>query len=161
MVVNESLFLPDVLEGITLEATRKGLSAIRFGRRSSPDQPGSVVLTAERQLREYFAGERSEFEISLDLAGTAFQMEVWTALTKIPYAATRSYKEIAQAVNRPKGFQAIGQANTRNPIAIIVPCHRVINADGSMGGYGGGLDRKRQLLELEQLHAQRFRQAAA
>ena len=86
---------------------------------------------------------------------------MWKALTAIPYARTASYRDIALAVDRPRGFQAIGQANTRNPIAIVVPCHRVINADGSMGGYGGGLDRKRILLELEQTHAHRFRETAA
>src|SRR5882724_31528 len=111
MVVSESIFLPDILDGITLEAGPKALSSIRSGQRSRPDNPGSIVLAVERQLREYLAGERSEFEIPLDLVGTPFQLEVWTALSKIPYAATRSYRDIAQAVNRPKGFQAIGQTN--------------------------------------------------
>ncbi|HVW83455.1 MAG TPA: MGMT family protein, partial [Bryobacteraceae bacterium] len=79
---------------------------------------------------------------------------VWRALMAIPYGQTASYRDIAVAVGRPKGFQAIGQANTRNPIPIIVPCHRVINADGSLGGYGGGVDRKRALLEMERRYAQ-------
>lgn len=117
---------------------------------------------AEQQLRAYFAGTLHRFEIPLDLIGTPFQLAVWNTLTEIPYARTASYRDIAFAVDRPKGFQAIGQANTRNPIPIIVPCHRVINADGSLGGYGGGIDRKIQLLQLEQHHhAQRFRETAA
>jgi O-6-methylguanine DNA methyltransferase len=164
--VTESLYLPDLLSGLKLEASDRGLSAIRFdgtrgaGTRST-DQAGPIVNAAARQLREYFAGERFGFDVPLDLRGTPFQVEVWLALTRIPYAETSSYRDIAIAVNRPKGFQAIGQANTRNPVPIIVPCHRVINADGSMGGYGGGADRKFQLLELERIHAHRFRETAA
>jgi methylated-DNA-[protein]-cysteine S-methyltransferase len=120
-----------------------------------------MVLRAERQLREYFNGERRLFDIPLDLEGTPFQLAVWRALMEIPYAKTSSYRHIAIAVDRPRGFQAIGQANTRNPVPIIVPCHRVINADGSLGGYGGGLDRKKELLRLEAEHAHRFRETAA
>src|SRR4051812_18110300 len=120
-----------------------------------------MVVIAERQLREYFKGERRSFDLPLDLEGTPFQLAVWRALQDIPYAKTSSYRDIAIAVNRPRGFQAIGQANTRNPVPIVVPCHRVINADGSLGGYGGGLDRKRELLHLEAAHAHRFRETAA
>jgi methylated-DNA-[protein]-cysteine S-methyltransferase len=138
-----------------------GLCAIRFGERVGADKPGPVVLDAERQLREYFNGERNSFDIALDLEGSPFQLLVWRALLRIPYAKTSSYRDVAIEVNRPKGFQAIGQANTRNPIPIIVPCHRVINADGSLGGYGGGTDRKRRLLQLEAQHAHRFRETAA
>jgi O-6-methylguanine DNA methyltransferase len=119
------------------------------------------VRRAERQLREYAAGERSDFDLPLDMEGSEFQIEVWQALRKIPYGETRSYRDIARAVNRPKGFQAIGQANTRNPLPIIVPCHRVIAVDGGMGGYGGGLERKRILLETENRYAHLFRETAA
>jgi O-6-methylguanine DNA methyltransferase len=157
----EALYLPDLFEGLTLEATAQGLSHIHFGKSIAADHPGPVVRNAEMQLREYFAGQRSTFDLALDLRGTPFQLAVWHALNGIPYAATRSYRDIAIAVQRPKGFQAIGQANTRNPIPIVVPCHRVINADGSMGGYGGGPDRKHTLLELERTHAYRFRETAA
>jgi methylated-DNA-[protein]-cysteine S-methyltransferase len=160
-LISECLYLPDLLNGVTLEATARGLRAIRFGEAPAVAAPGLLVYAAERQLREYLAGERFVFDIPLDLAGTSFQMEVWKALTQISYGGTSSYRDIAVAVNRPRGFQAIGQANTRNPIPVIVPCHRVINADGSMGGYGGGLGRKRQLLELEKRYAQRFRETAA
>ena len=160
--MTESLHLPDLFQGLTLEAGPQGLRAIRFGAASaSPNNPGPIVRAAEQQLREYLAGERCTFTIPLDLTGTPFQLEVWHALTKIPYGSTASYRAIAQAVNRPKGFQAIGQANTRNPIPLIIPCHRVINADGSTGGYGGGLPRKLTLLQLEQNHAHRFRETAA
>lgn len=159
--MSESLYLPDLLGGISLEAGAKGLRAIRFGERMNADVPGPLVLAAERQLREYFKGERRDFDLPLDPTGTPFQLAVWGVLTRIPYGRTCSYRDIAIAVNRPKGFQAIGQANTRNPIPIVVPCHRVINADGSMGGYGGGIDRKQQLLELERKHAQHSRETAA
>jgi methylated-DNA-[protein]-cysteine S-methyltransferase len=160
-LISECLHLPDLLDGITLEATPRGLRAIRFDEATATAAPGPIVYAAERQLREFLAGERFAFDIPLDLAGTPFQMEVWKALTQIPYGGTSSYRDIAVAVNRPRGFQAIGQANTRNPIPVIVPCHRVINTDGSMGGYGGGLGRKQQLLELEKRYAQRFRETTA
>jgi methylated-DNA-[protein]-cysteine S-methyltransferase len=160
-VETEVLRLDACLGGLTLEATDSGLCGVRFDASPRPDKPGPHVLEAARQLREYFSGERAKFDLPLAPEGTPFQLEVWRTLMKIPYAGTASYRDIAITVNRPKGFQAIGQANTRNPLPIIVPCHRVINADGSMGGYGGGVDRKRILLELEQSHAHRFRQTAA
>jgi methylated-DNA-[protein]-cysteine S-methyltransferase len=159
--MTESLYLPEFLNGLTLVAGPRGLRAIRFGRQGGADERGPMVLDAGRQLREYFNGERHSFDLPLDLEGSPFQLAVWRALMEIPYAKTSSYRGIAIAVNRPKGFQAIGQANTRNPIPIIVPCHRVVNADGSLGGYGGGLDRKRELLQLEAKHAHRFRETAA
>ena len=102
-----------------------------------------------RELEEYFAGTRREFTFPLDLRGTDFQLACWNALLKIPYGETRSYADIARAVGRPQGFRAVGMANNRNPIAIVVPCHRVIASDGTLCGYGGGLDLKRRLLELE------------
>lgn len=153
--MTELLYLPDLLAGLTIEAGPRGLRSIHFGRRDGVEAVGSTVRMAERQLREYFAGERFAFDLPLDLVGTAFQLAVWRALTAIPYAGTCSYRDVAIAVDRPKGFQAIGQANTRNPIPIVVPCHRVINADGSVGGYGGGVERKRVLLEMEKGYAGR------
>ena len=102
-----------------------------------------------QQLEEYFDGRRREFTFPLDLRGTDFQLACWRALLVIPYGETRSYGDIARAVGRPKGFRAVGMANNRNPVAIVVPCHRVIASDGSLCGYGGGLETKRQLLELE------------
>jgi methylated-DNA-[protein]-cysteine S-methyltransferase len=109
---------------------------------------------AAAQLGEYFAGERTEFDLDLELAGTDFQRQVWAALQTIPYGETRSYGEIANQIGKPGAFRAVGLANGRNPIGIIVPCHRVIGASGSLTGYGGGLDRKQLLLDLEQERAE-------
>lgn len=104
---------------------------------------------AVAQLEAYFAGDRTEFRLELDLVGTAFQRRVWEALLTIPYGETRSYGDIARQIGAPGAFRAVGLANGHNPIGIIVPCHRVIGSNGSLTGYGGGLDRKRALLELE------------
>jgi methylated-DNA-[protein]-cysteine S-methyltransferase len=101
------------------------------------------------QLAAYFAGELTDFDLPMELAGTDFQRRVWTALCEIPYGETISYGELARWVGNPKASRAVGLANGRNPIAIVVPCHRVIGADGSLTGYGGGLDRKVWLLEHE------------
>ena len=104
---------------------------------------------AARQLKEYFAGKRREFDLPLRMAGTEFQQRVWRELTKIPFGETRSYGQLAKRLNNPNGSRAVGLANGRNPIAVIVPCHRVIGADGSLTGFGGGLDRKEWLLTHE------------
>ncbi|MBN3509687.1 methylated-DNA--[protein]-cysteine S-methyltransferase [Mycolicibacterium nivoides] len=104
---------------------------------------------AADQLSAYFAGERTEFDLELDMVGTQFQRRVWEALRTIPYGETCSYGEIARQIGSPSASRAVGLANGHNPIGIIVPCHRVIGANGSLTGYGGGLDRKRALLELE------------
>jgi O-6-methylguanine DNA methyltransferase len=101
------------------------------------------------ELEEYFAGQRRKFDFPLDLRGTDFQLACWRALLAIPYGETRSYAAIASAVGKPNAFRAVGMANNRNPIAIVVPCHRVVASDGTLCGYGGGLDVKRKLLELE------------
>jgi methylated-DNA-[protein]-cysteine S-methyltransferase len=101
------------------------------------------------QLDQYFAGERYEFDVLLDLHGNGFELSVWDALLAIPYGETASYGEIARRIGAPTAARAVGMANGRNPVAVIVPCHRVIGADGSLTGYGGGIERKRFLLELE------------
>ena len=101
------------------------------------------------QLGEYFAGERREFDLELELRGSEFERRVWDALREIPYGETRAYGEIAIAIGAPGQARAVGAANGRNPIAVVVPCHRVIGADGSLTGYAGGLERKRLLLDLE------------
>jgi methylated-DNA-[protein]-cysteine S-methyltransferase len=108
-----------------------------------------VLAEARRQLDAYFAGRLSAFDLPLDPAGTAFQVQVWHQLTRIPYGRTISYGELARRIANPSASRAVGLANGRNPIAVIVPCHRVIGADGSLTGYGGGLERKRTLLDLE------------
>lgn len=109
---------------------------------------------AREQLEEYFAGQRTEFELPLSATGTEFQCEVWAALRTIPYGQVRSYGEIAAQIGRPGASRAVGLANGRNHIAVIVPCHRVIGASGALTGYGGGLHRKRLLLDLEAGFAQ-------
>ena len=101
------------------------------------------------QLAEYFEGRRTAFDVPLELAGSPFQRRVWAALRKIPYGETASYGELARRVGAPSAARAVGVANRENPVAVIVPCHRVIGADGSLTGFGGGLERKRRLLELE------------
>lgn len=102
-----------------------------------------------RQLGEYFAGARTAFDVPLAVAGTPFQCAVWRGLRQVPYGETISYGELARRVGRPSAARAVGLANGRNPISVIVPCHRVIGADGRLTGYGGGIERKRLLLELE------------
>ncbi|UOY03781.1 methylated-DNA--[protein]-cysteine S-methyltransferase [Blastococcus sp. PRF04-17] len=103
-----------------------------------------------RQLDEYFAGGRTAFDLPLRPAGTGFELAVWEQLTRIPYGRTRTYGAVAKAVGEPGGAQAVGAASGRNPLAIVVPCHRVVGADGTLVGFGGGLPRKRFLLDLEQ-----------
>jgi O-6-methylguanine DNA methyltransferase len=116
-----------------------------FAFEDSPRQ----LLAYVTELNEYFASKRREFTFPLDLRGTDFQLACWRALLAIPYGETRSYADIAGAVGKPNAFRAVGMANNRNPIAIVVPCHRVIASNGTLCGYGGGLDVKRRLLELE------------
>jgi methylated-DNA-[protein]-cysteine S-methyltransferase len=143
---------------LTLVASGDGLAAILWEN----DRPGRVrldvvaedpkhpvLLETERQLAEYFAGRRKAFDLALDFAGTEFQNKVWRALLTIPFGETRSYAEIARQIGDPKAVRAVGGANGSNPISILVPCHRVIGADGSIVGYGGGLERKEWLLALE------------
>ena len=120
-----------------------------FSERDWTVEETDLIKETKRQLDEYFAGKRKEFDIPTRLEGTEFQKRVWEELRKIPYGKTVTYKDIAEAVGCPKGFRAVGLANNRNPISIIYPCHRVIGSNGSLTGYGGGLDVKEKLLELE------------
>lgn len=110
--------------------------------------PGQLE-EAKRQLQEYFEGRRQRFELPLDLRGTSFQLQVWHALADIPYGEVCSYKMVAVSIGQPKAVRAVGGANNKNPVPIIIPCHRVIGANGSLVGFGGGLDIKQQLLRLE------------
>jgi methylated-DNA-[protein]-cysteine S-methyltransferase len=114
------------------------------------DPKAAPIVEVAKQLKAYFAGEQKEFDVPLSLAGTEFQQRVWEELCRIPYGVTISYGELATRVGNPQGSRAVGLANGRNPISIIVPCHRVIGANGKLVGYGGGLDRKFWLLEHEQ-----------
>jgi methylated-DNA-[protein]-cysteine S-methyltransferase len=121
----------------------------RPAEESFGDPDDMPFAAAVDQLRAYFAGELKEFTLDLRLAGTPFQRSVWAELRRIPYGETRSYGELADALGNPAASRAVGLANGRNPIGIIVPCHRVVGANGSLTGYGGGLERKRRLLEFE------------
>jgi methylated-DNA-[protein]-cysteine S-methyltransferase len=139
-------------------ATARGLAGVWFeGQRHLPDssnwpqQPGHpLLLRAVAQLQEYFAGQRSSFDLPLDLqGGTAFQQDVWQALLAIPAGGTTSYGNLSQRIGKPAAVRAVGAAVGRNPVSIIVPCHRVLGANGSLTGYAGGLERKSALLQLE------------
>lgn len=112
----------------------------------------SAFAAAVEQLSAYFAGERTQFDLDYEMVGTEFQRRVWTALLTIPYGQTRSYGQLALQIGAPTASRAVGLANGRNPLSIIVPCHRVIGGTGSLTGYGGGIDRKRILLDLERRH---------
>lgn len=137
----------------------KGLAIIEFDQGGFPKgrlaqsadwvESASRTEAVVRELEEYFSGQRREFTVPLDLHGTDFQKKCWRALSRIPYGKTRTYAEIARAVGSPQGFRAVGMANHDNPVPIIVPCHRVLASDGTLGGFGGGLELKRKLLELE------------
>ena len=148
---------PSPVGPLFFAASAKGLVRLEFDDRILRFDLRTVELKESqhalapyvRELEEYFAGKRREFSIPLDLRGTDFQLKCWRALLDIPYGETRSYRDLARAIGHPQAFRAVGMSNNRNPIAIIVPCHRVIAADGSLCGYGGGLDIKRKLLDLE------------
>lgn len=133
---------------LTLQADEAAVTAIRFGADGAQDA-SPLLDAAEAQLREYFAGARRTFDLPLAPHGTAFQQRVWTASRTIPYGETRTYGELAAAIDSPNASRAVGMANHRNPIPIIIPCHRVIGANGTLTGYAGGLEIKRRLLALE------------
>ena len=137
---------------LRLCANDSGVCGVYFVKHpaQAPEPPDNDLLRrTARELDEYFAGQRRTFDLPLSPHGTAFQMRVWAALRQIPYGETRSYAQVAAMAGNPKACRAVGMANHRNPISILIPCHRVINADGGLGGYGGGLDNKRFLLQLE------------
>lgn len=146
-----------VVGPLLLAATEKGLRCLHFykGKMPAPAKDETWIESSERlqpyvvQLDSYFRGELRAFTFELDLVGTQFQKDCWQALLRIPYGKTCSYAEIARAIGRPNAFRAVGQANHDNPIAIVVPCHRVLGANGTLTGYGGGLSTKEKLLRLE------------
>ena len=122
------------------------------GKEAEGKAPEGLALKVFRELDEYFQGRRKTFDFPCRTQGTAFQEKVWAALREIPYGETRSYRDIAEAIGHPKAYRAVGMANNANPLFIIIPCHRVIGADGSLTGYGGGLPMKKALLSLEKKH---------
>lgn len=131
-----------------LASDGENITELRFGSCES-EKPDAVLMKAKAQLAEYFAGKRKSFDLPLKPEGTPFQQSVWRALREIPYGETATYGQIAERIGNRKACRAVGMANNRNPIAIIIPCHRVIGAGGSLTGYAGGLDKKEFLLELE------------
>ena len=146
---------------LKLVASDKGLVAVlwpndkpnRVRLGELVERPSHPVLSkAEQQLGEYFEGKRRSFSIPLDMRGTVFQRKVWEALLAIPYGETRSYADLAKRMGNPMATRAVGAANGRNPISIVVPCHRVIGSNGKLTGFAGGLDTKARLLNLEQAH---------
>lgn len=151
---------------ITLAATENGLCQLLFGGYEQNavkiqawmvkrnigreiDREDEYFARIKEELQEYFQGDRRTFSFPVDLYGTPFQKNVWGVLKRIPYGETQSYKQVATAIHAPKAVRAVGSANNQNPLPIIIPCHRVIGSNGSMVGYGGGLDKKKMLLELE------------
>jgi methylated-DNA-[protein]-cysteine S-methyltransferase len=138
---------------VRIERSDAGISRVHILSAPLSDPvPGTsdpLLEEASVQLRAYFDGRLRQFQLPLDLGGTAFQRSVWQELLEIPYGETRTYAEIAEAIGHPTAVRAVGAANGQNPVAIIVPCHRVIRTGGGLGGYGGGLDAKRALLDLE------------
>jgi len=144
----EALYL---LEFVDRRGLEREVERLRIKTRSAiiPGMTEPIRLI-EQQLNEYFAGERTTFTVPLALLGSPFQQQVWEQLMKIPAGETRSYAQIAIALDRPSAFRAVAQANGANPLALVVPCHRVINSNGELGGYGGGLTRKAWLLQNEQ-----------
>jgi len=151
---------------LTLVASESGLRAViwpgeqadRVGLAGTTLTPGEapILSAATIQLDAYFAGDRTSFDLPLDLQGTPFQQDAWRALAEIPFGETRSYAQQAARLGRPRAFRAVGAANGRNPVSIVLPCHRVVGSDGSLTGFGGGVETKRWLLEHERAVAQRY-----
>ena len=150
---------------VRVAATPRGICKIALGKETAqdffgwlerhvgpvsrkPERSGLVALALD-QIAEYLSGQRREFDLPLDLRGTDFQRRAWSAVSAIPYGETRTYAEVAAAIGKPQAVRAMGAANGANPLPLVVPCHRVLGSDGSLTGYGGGLDVKRQLLEME------------
>jgi methylated-DNA-[protein]-cysteine S-methyltransferase len=151
--------IPSPIGRLTLVGDDAGLHGIYFEGARAEELGETCVLDARplrqaiRQLEEYFAGQRTVFELSLSPRGTAFQRRVWNALDEIPFGHTWSYAAVAQHIGAKTAARAVGAANGRNPLPIVVPCHRVIGADGSLTGFGGGMERKRWLLDFEAARA--------
>ncbi len=135
---------------LEFKASDKGIAQVIFsGEEKSQIKPNEITASCKKQLAEYFNGERQVFDLPLDPKGTDFQKLVWSCLSKIPFGEVYTYLDIAKMANKPKGSQAVGGANGRNPITLIVPCHRVIGSNGSLTGYAGGIERKLWLLNHE------------
>jgi len=160
-----SSFTSSFLKKVFVASTERGVCMVdflisekAFLKRVKEHFPGEIIRNDRKnkevlfQLKKYLKGELRNFECKLDFKGTPFEKKVWSELAKIPYGQTRSYKEIAEAVCYPKAFRAVGNANGHNPLPLIIPCHRVIESKGGLGGFGHGLKVKRELLDLEKAH---------
>lgn len=159
--MNQAQYVLNTMIGtIYLVASEKGLKSVLFSKQSVPilaklslsNEVENNLSIAATQLEEYLKGKRKIFELKLDVEGTPFQRQVWNELANIPFGKTLSYKDIAKNIDNPKAVRAVGTANGRNPICIIVPCHRVIAANGTLGGYIAGLSVKKKLLDLESVN---------
>jgi methylated-DNA-[protein]-cysteine S-methyltransferase len=150
-------YLKTKIVDLYLVASDQGLCAVEWEKHnipliksfSGPEPQKQILKQTALQIEQYFAGERKNFDLPVDIMGTDFQIEVWQALAQIPYGHTVSYADIASKIQKPKAVRAVGSANGKNPLAIIVPCHRVISSDGTLGGYAGGLKIKTALLQFE------------
>ena len=160
-----SSFESPVLKKVFVASTNKGVCAVdfltskeRFLKKLHQEFPGDIVRDDRKnqkvltQLKKYLKGELKYFDCPLDMRGTSFEKKVWSALKRIPYGKTRSYKDIAKTIGHPRAFRAVGNANGCNSIPLIVPCHRVIESNGGLGGFGHGLEVKKRLLDLEKAH---------
>ena len=153
--VRNTLVMSSPVGKLTLVASSKGLVAIDVRNNAKQvvtaknASAQAILIKTKKQLEQYFAGKRASFDVVLDLVGTEFQVRAWRALCRIPFGETISYGQQAANIKKPKAFRAVGSANGKNPIPIIVPCHRVVASDGSLGGYSLGLTMKKQLLALE------------
>ena len=153
--VRNELVVASPVGKLRLVASEKGLVAIDVRNNAKQEVTAknpsaqAVLIQTKKQLEQYFAGKRTTFDVALDLVGTEFQVRAWRALCRIPFGKTISYGQQAANIKKPKAFRAVGSANGKNPIPIIVPCHRVVASDGSLGGYSLGLKMKKQLLALE------------
>ena len=163
-----SSFDSPLLKKVFVASTERGVCMVDFLksekdflRRLKERFPGEIIRDDRKsknvlnQIKKYLKGELQRFDCKVDLRGTLFQKKVWRALVKIPYGQTRSYKEIARAIGYPKAFRAVGNANGRNSIPLILPCHRVIESNGGLGGFGHGIEIKRRLLDFEKAHGVR------
>jgi len=137
---------------LTIGQDEKGVCSLEFGVQTARMDETPVLMQAQRELQEYFAGRRREFSVPLSIRGTVFQQKVWLALQKIPYGETITYGELACRVGNPKACRAVGMANHVNRLPVFVPCHRVVGAGGKLTGYAGGLEIKMKLLEIEGKH---------
>jgi O-6-methylguanine DNA methyltransferase len=160
-----SSFDSSLLKKVFVASTERGVCMVdflksekTFLKRLKDKYPGQLIRDDQKnrdvmnQLRKYLTGDLKRFDCKLDIKGTPFQKKVWSALAKIPYGQTRSYKEIAKAIGHPKAFRAVGNANGQNSVPLIIPCHRVIESNGGLGGFGHGIKIKRRLLDLEKDH---------